>query len=286
MRIAGLVACYNRVTLTLQCLTSLFEAFENQVEATLEVFLVDDGSSDKTGEIVKQQFPQVHVIAGTGSLFWNPAMCWAYAAAKEAGPFDAYLLFNDDVQVKPDAVREMISTYVGLNKKVPAVLTGPVCERATGKTTYGGLVSTAKYRPLAFELVPVSGAIRECDTFMANFVLVPAGPMDEVGGPDPVYHQCYADVDLGLVLGKRGYKTYLYSDHIGYCEANPLKHWMPTFGARFRALFSKRDPLSDRIHFTYKRYSWPLATAIAAAQVVRSFLRTFRPAQPLGSIEM
>src|SRR5215469_2793644 len=67
MRIAGLVACYNRVALTLRCLTSLFETFEHQ-DATLEIFLVDDGSPDKTGEIVKQRFPQVHVITGTGSL--------------------------------------------------------------------------------------------------------------------------------------------------------------------------------------------------------------------------
>jgi GT2 family glycosyltransferase len=285
MRIAGLVACYNRVALTLRCLTSLFEAFEHQ-DATLELFLVDDGSPDKTGEIVKQRFPQVHVITGTGSLYWNPAMCWAYAAARAAGPFDAYLLFNDDVELLPDSVGKMISSYVDLNRRAPSVLAGPVCEKATGKTTYGGLVSTAKYRPLAFDMVPVTSAIRECDTFQANFVLVPAKAMDQVGGPDPVYHQCYADVDLGLVLRERGCKTYLYSDHIGYCEGNPLKYWIPTLGARIRALYSRRDPLSDRIYFTYKRYAWPLATVIAVAQVARALLRTLRPAQSYRSIEI
>jgi hypothetical protein len=38
---------------------------------------------------------------------------------------------------------------------------------------------------------------------------------------------------------------------------------------RLRALYSPPHPISDQIHFTYKRYSWPVATAIAAVQVLK-----------------
>ena len=56
MKIAVLVACHNRVSTTLNCLCALFEAWE-QVKShrdyasglTLDLFLVDDGSSDGTG---------------------------------------------------------------------------------------------------------------------------------------------------------------------------------------------------------------------------------------------
>jgi len=279
MRIAALVTCYNRVAQTIQCLTGLFEAIANQNLASFEVFLVDDASPDRTGEIVKQRFPQVHVLTGTGSLFWNRGMCYAYAGARASGAFDAYMLFNDDVAFKPDALREMLPTYLQLNRTAPSVLSGPVCERATGQTTYGGMRSFGRYRPLAFELVPADGTIRECDTFNANFVLIPAEPMDAVGGLDPAYHHAYGDIDLGLMLRKRGCKTYIFPEHVGYCEYDRGELVVPPFRKRLMAIFKSKSPISDRIHFTYKRYSWPLATVLATAQIARRFLKVFGTSQ-------
>ena len=46
-----------------------------------EVFLVDDGSSDGTGIVVKEMFPEITVIQGNGKLFWNRGMFYAWDAA-------------------------------------------------------------------------------------------------------------------------------------------------------------------------------------------------------------
>jgi GT2 family glycosyltransferase len=276
MRVAVLITCFNRAPITLRGLTFLFEAIGAQVIASFEVFLVDDASPDRTGALVKERFPLVHVIKGTGALFWNRGMCRAYAHAKAAGPFDAYLLFNDDVELMRSAVKELLTAYLQLNKAAPSVVSGPMCSRLTDETTYGGFSIVKKFRPATFERVCPNGTLQECDTFNGNFVLVPARSMDDLGGLDPIYHHSYGDIDLGLGLRRRNCKTYLLPGHIGYCEAETTRH-LPPFRKRFRAMFVAPNPLSDQIHLTYKRYAWPLATVIALGQIIKRFSAVLFP---------
>jgi GT2 family glycosyltransferase len=276
MNIAVLITSFNRVAVTLRGLTGLYEAIKNQNMALFEIFLVDDGSPDATGALVKEQFPDVHVIAGTGHLYWNRGMCRAYEHAKAARPFDAYLLFNDDVELMSNALQKMLSVYSSLNSNAPSVVIGPMCAKATLETTYCGFVSTAKYRPITFERVLPDGRVRECDTFNGNCVLVPARAMDDVGGLYPAYHHSFGDIDLGLMLRKRGCKSYLLPDHIGFCELNIPKP-APPFIKRLRGMFYPPHPVSDQIHLSFRRYSWPIATVIAAAQVVKRLSEVLMP---------
>lgn len=88
MRIAVLMTCYNRVETTLRCLRLLFE---QKGDFDVSVFLVDDGSSDKTGERVKANFPQVNAIKGTGALYWCKGMNLAWRTAGN----DFGMLFYD-----------------------------------------------------------------------------------------------------------------------------------------------------------------------------------------------
>ncbi len=63
--IAVLLTCHNRRAETLRCLEALLA---QDAGASLRVFLVDDGSTDGTGEAVRVSFPQVNVVQGDGSL--------------------------------------------------------------------------------------------------------------------------------------------------------------------------------------------------------------------------
>jgi len=71
--IAVLITCFNRKAKTLESLRLLF-AQDLPPDVSLQVYLVDDGSTDGTGEAIAQTYPQVTILSGTGSLFWNGGM--------------------------------------------------------------------------------------------------------------------------------------------------------------------------------------------------------------------
>ncbi len=63
-----------------------------------DVFLVDDGCTDGTGDRVLELPLATTVIKGSGSLYWNRGMALAYDSARSSKKkFDAYMLYNDDV---------------------------------------------------------------------------------------------------------------------------------------------------------------------------------------------
>ena len=55
--------------LTVACLESLGAQRVDGV--VLEAFVLDDASSDGTGAAVAERFPEVTLLRGTGSLYWN-----------------------------------------------------------------------------------------------------------------------------------------------------------------------------------------------------------------------
>jgi len=94
MKIAALITCHNRRAQTLACLEALYQNALSQ-DYSLHVILVDDGSTDGTGEAVRELYPSVEIIRGDGNLYWNKGMYRAFGHAMETG-FDAYLWLNDD----------------------------------------------------------------------------------------------------------------------------------------------------------------------------------------------
>ena len=105
-KLAVLMTCHNRREKTLRSLAALFSALP-EAELDVSVHLVDDGSSDGTGDAVRQAYPSVSVITGDGTLFWNRGMrtAWEDALKKDA---DFYLWLNDDTVLHPFAVGHLL----------------------------------------------------------------------------------------------------------------------------------------------------------------------------------
>ena len=89
MKIAVLITCHNRKAKTVACLHALF-ANDLPKDYSLEIFLVDDGSTDGTEQAVRGRYPKVNIIKGDGNLYWNGGMRVAFADAIEQG-FDIFL---------------------------------------------------------------------------------------------------------------------------------------------------------------------------------------------------
>ena len=86
MSIAALITCHNRCEKTKRCLSSLLT-----VMPELKVYVVDDGSTDGTSEMVNTLFPGVTVLKGDGNLFWSRGMYVAWIEAVKRN-YDYYLI--------------------------------------------------------------------------------------------------------------------------------------------------------------------------------------------------
>lgn len=116
-KLAVLMTCHNRKDKTMTCLSSLYKASQ-PIDYSIDVFLVDDGSTDGTGEAVKEKYPEVNIIKGDGSLFWNQGMRLAWNVASSRCSYDFYLWLNDDVILFEHALRELIDTEKNIAQKM------------------------------------------------------------------------------------------------------------------------------------------------------------------------
>ena len=209
--VVAILACHNRRSRTLDCLRSLFAQELNGVD--LSAVLVDDGSTDGTGEAVRRAFAAVSVLAADGRRYWARAMALAEREALSRSP-DYVLWLNDDVVLDPRA----LSTLLGLSvaEGGSAIVVGALREPLTGAVTYSG-VRRRDWHPLRLEPVEPGDGPVLVETFNGNVVLVPAEVACALGGIDDGFAHALADFDYGLRAGRLGYVSILAPSVVGTC---------------------------------------------------------------------
>lgn len=219
--IATLITCHNRKDKTLACLGSLFQSALPEGYA-LEVFLVDDGSTDGTEQAIRERYPQINIIKGDGGLYWNGGMRVAFSAAM-ARDFDYYLWLNDDTLLYPSAIQSLISTAGELRARLgkESIVVGSTRDEVDGRLTYGGVVRPARWKPTAFNLIAPGDAPAECETMNGNCVLIPKEIARKVGGMEPGFSHAMGDLDYGLRAGYAGFSTWITPGYAGICSNNP-----------------------------------------------------------------
>ena len=102
MDLSVVIVNWNTKDLLIQCLESIFRAVRG---VDLEVFVVDNGSTDGSGRAVKERFPDVKVVENQRNVGFARANNQALRIS--GGKY--LLLLNPDAQVKGKAVEELIS---------------------------------------------------------------------------------------------------------------------------------------------------------------------------------
>lgn len=220
-RIAILMTCHNRRETTLRCLRSLVGQTFFRGDG---LFLVDDGSSDGTGQAVREMVPDAHVLAGDGTLYWNGGMRRAWQEAKSGKrPFDHYLWLNDDVVLAQGALEALVRDADAAAGLDGAVIVAAATREPGGETiTYGGHRRLNARRPLRLTLVAPEGRPLPIDTISGNIVLVSAAAERRLGNLSPVFTHIYGDLDYGLRAQAAGIPIVLASDVAGECAANAV----------------------------------------------------------------
>lgn len=222
MRIAVLMTCHNRQEKTIKCLRALLSN-EIPEQVSLHIILVDDGSTDGTGKAVSEEFPEVEIISGDGSLFWARGMHKAFAKALADG-FDFYLWLNDDTILFPNAIFRLLTTRTLLMQAgIESIIVGSTCNDQR-EFTYGGKISLGRIRRFRYrEIIDFNNAV-ECEVTNGNCLLISNLIASFVGNIDPEYEHGFGDFDYSLRTRALGYKSYVAPGYFGICANNPVEN--------------------------------------------------------------
>ena len=228
---------HDRVDMTMECLRRLFSASDSLDGYECKVFLVDDGSMDGTAECVRKAFPQVHIIASDGTLFWAKGMELAWKTAATERDWEGYLWLNDDTMLNDDGFAHLLGQDDGSN-----IVVGEL-QNASGDVVYG---------------------LRQDGLFTGNCVLVPQKVFDRLGMICGEYAHAWADSDYAQ-RAKRAGVNVVSGGVVGRAEGHPNRPCLKgrTFSERWRLL---RDPKGWNVHdlWLYRRRNWGLMAAAAS----------------------
>lgn len=234
-KIAVLIACHNRKALTMRCLDKLYSQGLDNAYA-LDVFLVDDRSTDGTGQAVLERYPQVHLIKGSGALYWNRGMSLAWRTAGYSG-HDYYLWLNDDVELLERALPRLLHVYETSTLKKPFILLGSTYDPVTGQVSYGGARrSDSPLKKLRFSNIIPGADLVPADTMNGNIALVPEAISQKLAGLDPRFSHAMGDIDFGLRAIQSGFGIQVAPFYYGKCSGNSIvnSHLDKTLSTRER----------------------------------------------------
>ena len=243
--LAVIMACHNRRESTLSCLKALKKQ-RNISDLSVEVYLLDDGSTDGTSEAVRIECPDAHIIRGDGNLFWNRGMHKSFAAAIHTG-HDYYLWLNDDSTLNENALEVLLATSDRLKTRGYdcAIIGGAMQDPVTGEFTYGG-VKRYKHRwgRMTIERIAPDNEAIQCDASNGNCVLIPATVVNKVANLDPIYKHRWGDHDYCFRALDHECSVWLAPGYMGTCKNNPIEGtWEDVnlpMRERFRELNSPR----------------------------------------------
>lgn len=215
--VAVLITCHNRKSKTLACLEALFK---NTLppDYSFSVILVDDGSTDGTGEAVRSRYPDIVILRGDGNLFWSRGMLRAWETALPLSP-DFVLWLNDDTLLLSRALNDLLETEARARAKTgqPAIIVGST-HNDSGQLSYGGAVPISALNRLKMRKVIPGNTPQPAVTMNGNCVLVPRAVYERIGLLDKVFSHGMGDNDYGFRAHKAGIPIWVMPGYVGNCN--------------------------------------------------------------------
>jgi len=274
LKIASLACSYNRKEKTSAFLKSLLSQAIPE-GYSLDIYLLDDNSSDGTGDYVKQHFPTVTLIEGTGSLYWAGGMRAVWNAALKNGDYDFFLLLNDDVHLDDNAILRLLAAHK-LSQFPQNIFLGTVYDDDQKKISYGGHKLKSKITGYVDTVVPDDKELLEAQVGNANIMMVDKGAVDKIGILSTEYVHGLADFDYTLTAVKNGVKVWVAPGYYGHCINDHGKSWL-----------SGKAPLKKRIAYLYSptglaykeylHYSWKHFPFMLPGVFTKAWLKTLFP---------
>lgn len=229
IRVSIVFPCHNRRDLTLLCLKSISRLDSTGLE--IKVVAVDDGSTDGSGDAIRDQFPEVEVIRGSGDLWFTEGTNVGVRAALKNDP-DYILMINDDQVFDSKCVLNLVEIAERHPRSVvgPLLLlwdaphrlfqTSPVWDTMNGgwRHWYTQTVWTVPAKPWKVDLI------------VGNCVLVPAEAFRQHGLMDAKKYPNFGDAEFTPRLRKYGWTLLIDPRARVFCQPNALPKRIRSMG--------------------------------------------------------
>jgi len=260
IKVEIVIPVYNRRDTTLQGLRSLSRIDKTGLD--VHIIIVDDGSTDGTSEAVRQNFPEVQVVAGDGTLHYAAGTNRGISVALALKP-DFIVTANDDAVFHEEFLQRLIKTAQNNPRSIVGALlllwnephkvfqVGQVWKTFRGGWEIPENLTAFSVPQKAFEV--------EC--LVGNCVLFPLEAILENGLMDErKFPHGWGDAQYLMRMRKAGWRLLVEPKSYVWCEPNtypkPL-HQMPlreTFKVLFR---NRRHPLNLQRQFIARWESAP-----------------------------
>lgn len=280
IKIAAILTVFNRKQKTLSCLQHLFEAVKayNQQgmkngDIAVTVFLTDDGCTDGTADAVKTAYPtqDIHILQGTGSLFWAGGMRFAWQAAIDSGTqWDYYLLLNDDTYIYNNVFIELFEAdeYGFQQTGRHGLSSGITCQPENREEiTYGGFLFGSKAKGVHVLAQPL-GIPQNVDMSHANILLVHHDVVNVQGIFFHGFIHGAADEDYSMTAKRNRFPIIVTSHVCGECaydhdSSKEEIKWLTTLSLKERKAYVNAPTHSDHDYLLYVRRNLPLRFPMA-----------------------
>jgi len=258
------IPVHNRQNLTRRCLGYL----NAQDYRPLQVIVVDDGSTDGTGEFLAQTMqPNLTVLKGNGALWWGGAMQMGVEyVARQAGTNDYLLMLNDDVRIEPDYVSRLVEE--GRSRDDAIVGSVQRSEESAEMLNCGYQIDYWR-----MQIVPcVCGDAAPIHALVGRGVLFPMGAIRSTGGLRPaLFRHYFADLEYTARLRERGWSLFtsdrapVFSSAVSADEEVRARGaWSSLFSVR-----SKTNVISRLLFFTTRGPWWARVTVVPRYLLLR-----------------
>ncbi len=241
---------------TAELLTKCLQSIQKQRDATFEIFVVDNASSDDSVHLINTEFEQINLIANQRNLGFSAANNQAIPKAKGS----LLLFLNPDTVVHAGAFHAMLD-YLLLNPEVglagARIINPDGSHQSSVEYRYPGQRHTAD------ELCSLPGRIA---WLSGAAIIARREVIEKINGFDERYFLYGEDIDICLSARKAGYP-------IGYIPNAIITHW----GGQSEILTPATDVLLKKfkaeIIFYRKHYSKKAVQAICRANMVQAYWR-------------
>lgn len=200
-----IIPVHNGIEYTKNCITTIISMLnDSEIDyKKVPIVLVDDGSTDGTGEWISKNYPFIHLLNGNGNLWWSGGINLGIRYGINKLKVDYVLLWNNDTTPANDYFKQVQNI---INKDDnPAIICSVVYDKnqpdiilSTGSyfNSRTGTLKHNNYRVKESELTTedfVINCFGGMGTLIRKDVFHKIGYFDEYNFP-----QYYGDTDFGL----------------------------------------------------------------------------------------